>query len=205
MLLMFICGLISTLASFASQSLPLQWLKENFPSSLYLLRKVSGVHSNKMKEYVLCPKCHSKLEECFLRTSTGLIESKKGHYVAYPDHPHATRRIVQCNTTLLKQVKHGATYKYVPKKVYLYNGVISSLKALIDCDYILQLCNHWRNRTHIEDTLADVTDGQVCSSLWMVWNFSHQELDHSIFQLNNSSITPFSRIVCRCDILTRTS
>lgn len=145
-----------------------------------------------MKEYVLCPKCLSmyKLEDCFLRTSTGLIESKKCHYVAYPDHPHATR-ITQCNTTLLKQVKHRATYKYVPKK---YNGVISSLKALIDRDGILQLCNHWRNRTHIEDTLADVTDGQVWKDLITVNGRPFLDVPNNLaLMLNVDWFTPYER------------
>lgn len=61
MLFVFICALICTLTSLAPQSVSLQSLKQSFPSSLYLLKKISGIRSSKLKECVVCPKCQSML------------------------------------------------------------------------------------------------------------------------------------------------
>ena len=52
MLVMFIRSLITSITALMSPSAPIKWLREKFPSSLYLLRKTSGVGGAKLKEYV---------------------------------------------------------------------------------------------------------------------------------------------------------
>ena len=117
MLLKFIHGLIKTIALIASPTSALVWLKDNFPSSTFLLKKHSGAGSLVLKEFVLCSKCHSmyNLEDCINSTST----PKQCQYVAYPNHPHISRR-EPCNSVLMKKVKHDSSYKYVDVFVQQY-------------------------------------------------------------------------------------
>ena len=82
-------------------------------------------------------------------------------------HSHKTRR-VRCNTVLLKKIKYGSSYKYTPKKLYLYNGVKNGLETLLLRDGFLRSCNHWRNSTRTDDCLTDVMDGQIWKEFMFV-------------------------------------
>ena len=160
MLLVLVRGLISSIANLVPSVASTQWLKNNFPPSLYLLCKQSGISSQVLKEYVVCPKCHSMYDPkmCCFRTPTGTMESNECQYIQFPNHRHRSRR-VKCNTILMKTIKQGSNYKLIPQKVYLYDGV--SLRSLLMREGILKNCNQWRNRKEIQGVLADITDGQV--------------------------------------------
>ena len=116
MLLVLVRGLLNTIANLAPSIASIQWLKDHFPPSLYLLRKQSGVSNQKLKEYVICLKCHRMYDakQCYNRTPTGTIESKKCEHVQFPNHTHRSRT-VKCNTILMKPIKRGSAYS---KKTY---------------------------------------------------------------------------------------
>ena len=157
MLLKFIQGVIKAIVSIASPAPSLLWLKENFPSSRFLLRKQSGVGLSGLKKYVVCSKCHSmyNLVDCIDGT-----EPNKCCYVAFPNHPHISKR-APCNSVLLKKVKYGSTYKYIPKKLYLYNNIIDNLQSLLQRPGTLRLLSQWKEKPINSEMLTDITDGQV--------------------------------------------
>ena len=72
-----------------------------------------------------------------------------------------------CNTELTKHIKIGSRYKFVPKKLYVYNSLIASLERLVSRPDFLNQCEKWRN--HVSNThsgwLTDVYDDK----LWKEW------------------------------------
>ena len=66
-------------------------------------------------------------------------------FVEYPDHPQVSQRS-KCNTPLLKKITVGKGAKLVPRKVFVYHSIISTLNSLINRKDFLCKCEHWRNR-----------------------------------------------------------
>ena len=106
---------------------------------------------------MVCSKCHSmyNLEDCIDGT-----EPKTCCYVAFPNHPLISKR-APCNSVLLKKVKCGSTYKYIPKKLYLYNNIIDNLQSLLQRPGTLRLLSQWKEKPINSEMLTDITDGQV--------------------------------------------
>ena len=104
-------------------------------------------------------------EKCTMKTGSGVV-SLTCSYVEFPSHPHHHRR-VKCGAELMKKVKTALKYKLVPKKLYVYNSILSSLQELVLRPHFRSQCEHWRNRSEsISDGwLTDVYDGK----LWREW------------------------------------
>ena len=75
-----------------------------------------------------------------------MTKSEHCDFVAFPNHPHCSRRS-KCNTALMKQVRVGGKTKLVLKKSFLYHSVISGLQKLIARKGFLQQCEHWRQHS----------------------------------------------------------
>ena len=88
--------------------------------------------------------------------------SPKCKRIEYSNHPQKARR-KRCNTDLLKRVKIGQTYKFVPRKVYIYYSIIDTLQKLISRPSFLEQCEEWRllhsNVPH--GYLTDIYDGRL--------------------------------------------
>ena len=97
-----------------------------------------------------------------MKTGSGVV-SLTCSYVEFPSHPHHHRR-VKCGAELMKT---GLKYKLVPKKLYVYNFILSSLQELVLRPHFRSQCEHWRNHSEsISDGwLTDVYDGK----LWREW------------------------------------
>ena len=89
--------------------------------------------------------------------------SLKCKHIEYSHHPQKAHR-KECGMDLLKKVKIGQTYKFVPRKVYVYYSIIDTLQRLIASrPNFLEKCEEWRllhsNVPH--GYLTDVFDGRL--------------------------------------------
>ena len=113
--------------------------------------------------FVVCPKCDSVYEydSCII-TIGRRKEPKCCKHIAYPDHPHASRR-QECGAHLLKKVRSGRTYKLSPIKSYPYLPLCQSFSYLVKRKGFLDACEKWRSRAFsIPDLyLGDIYDGRV--------------------------------------------
>ena len=121
------------------QNATLKAFADAFPRTLYSLRK--QIKSKRScEEYVVCP-CCDKLypkEKCTIKTSRGVVSFTCTH-IEFPNHPQPHRR-VKCGAELTRKVKIGGKYKLVPRKLYLYNSLLSSLQELVSRPDFLMQC-----------------------------------------------------------------
>ena len=115
------------LASLAVHSPAVGAVVAAFPSSLYLMKKLFGIGTDKFQKYVICRKCESlyRSDDCFEYNLFRKI-SKTCSHIAFPDHPHASRRI-QCGHKLVKEVITKKGKNYCPMKMYCYLPIVKSL------------------------------------------------------------------------------
>ena len=59
----------------------------------------------------------------------------------------------------MKRVKHGSSYKLVPRKVYTYNSLKASLTKLFGKLGFSYDCEKWRERKSTQGVYTDIYDG----------------------------------------------
>ena len=156
------------------------------PRSLQSIKKAFRIYLPRQKsvEYVVCPKCNSLyLYEHCITGQSGREESRLCDFVEYPNHTQISRRS-KCNTPLLKKIIVGKGSKLVPRKMFVYHSIISTLNAMIKRKYFLRKCEHWRNRKNNvpKGLLGDVYEGRV-------WDEFHSILGNPFLsQPNNLSL-----------------
>ena len=125
----------------------------------------------------------------------GLTESLKCVFVQYPNHPQLNHRR-KCNTVLLKHVKYGLKSKLVPRKLYVYKSVISSLNKLLCCPDFLQKCELWRTKhNYMGNVFTDVSDGEVWKKFQIVNGRPFLTLPNNLcLKLNLDWFNPFKHI-----------
>ena len=103
----------------------------SMPLSLQSVHHLLGVSGEAFISYVVCPSCCSvyPFEDCIVRSSCGKLESKRCH-VAYPNHPHISRRR-KCDALLLKIVKRKNHSFLKHLKVYPYQSLEKSISRLV--------------------------------------------------------------------------
>ena len=134
---------------------------EAVPSSTEGALKYLGLNKDSsFITYVVCPNCDSiyTFDDCV--TSSGMTMESK--HIAYPNHPHASRR-KECGGLLLRKVKSGKSFELIPIKAYPYQPLRTSLGRLVKREGFVQACEQWRQRqTHIPPGYyGDVFDGQI--------------------------------------------
>ena len=155
--LSFLKTLLSWLGSFCPE---IKTLHDVLPQNVYFMRKLLGRKSSEITCFVVCPKCHS-LYDSIVTHRTGITESAKCSFVQYPNHPQWFRRS-KCNTILMKTVKHGSKSKLIPRSVYAYKSLESSLTRLYNQPGFVERCNIWRKRNiQSPDFFTDIYDGKV--------------------------------------------
>ena len=182
-------------ASTIKSSTELLTLRDMIPKNVYFLRKMCSSENN-FRTYVVCPKCHAlyNLEDCIIRNHGGLLESAKCIFVHYPNHPHVSRR-EKCNTLLIKQVKHGSSYKLVPRKVYTYNGLKASLTKLFRRSGFSYNCEKWRNRKKTQGVYTDLYDGLVWETFQSVNGTPFLQVPNNLgLILNIDWFNPFKHV-----------
>ena len=114
---------------------------------------------------MVCPKCHSvyNYEDCVNKsTSHGRSTSKLCKHIAYPNHPHQSRR-TPCDTLLLKAVKTKREICLQPFKIYPYCSFRYSMASLASRTSFLDECEKWRNCLvrAPPSLLGDIYDGVI--------------------------------------------
>ena len=110
------------------------------------------------------------------------------------NHPHKLRR-VQWDTLLLKGVRQGSQFKLVPRKVYAYISLKTSLSKLCSQTDFLQKCDHWRNRDMTLGILTDVYDGAIWKAFQVVDNKPFLQVPNNLcMKLNLDWFNPFEHI-----------
>ena len=109
-----------------------------FPSSLYLMKKLFGIGTDKFEKYVICAKCESlyQYNECFQYSLFGKIK-------------------------LVKEIVTKKGKKYSPFKTYCYLPLVNSMTTILTRENLLDQCELWRKRKTTCGTLSDIYDGQV--------------------------------------------
>lgn len=162
-------------------------------------RNLSPDCSQSFMEYVVCPKCDCiyEFKDCYIQTGTNIRLSKACCHVAFPDHPHMSRRTV-CGALLLKRQKTKKGSKLVPIKAYPYHSLKNSILQMINRPNFIQKCEHWRKRSNkIPDGyLGDIYDGDV----W--YNFTSSAANNFLkspysylLTLNIDWFQPFTRSI----------
>ena len=187
-LLGFIRTLIHYLAVVTGYEL-LQKIVHALPKTLHAVR--AALKHNDYVEYVVCPKCSILYSpaECVI-INCGQEESKRCTFIEFPNHPHPRRRNA-CNEILMKQIKIGGKYKFVPRKAYIYRSVVCALKDMARRKGFLQRCDHWRTRVN-EGMMGDVYDGKLWSELSVINGRPFLELPNNLcLSLNIDWFNPY--------------
>ncbi len=97
-----------------------------FPVSLHFVCKYAALNQVDFTAFVVCPVCHKLYDpksKLTIKDSCGIEMSSKCSFVAFPNHPHHSRRH-ECGEKLIKKVKcKGNMYKFMPRSVYCYYRV----------------------------------------------------------------------------------
>ena len=131
-------------------------LTTSFPRTLYALKKNLDIKSD-LTRYCVCPTCHTlyKEKDC----------PHKCHHIEFPDHPHAVYR-QKCGTDLMKSIKVEKNYKLVPRKIYVYNSISSTLQKLMSRPGFFESCEAWREANSSDGFMTDVYDGKLWREEW---------------------------------------
>ena len=133
-----------------------------FPPSYYLAKKYFALDKDRFTRFVVCPGCHSlyHFKDCYECIGSRLVP-KTCPYVAFPNHPHTSRR-KPCSHRIVKEVKcRDGSIKLYPLKVYCYKSVKESLECMVKRKGFLDMCELWRKRSIPQGYLADIYDGKV--------------------------------------------
>ena len=159
LLLKFLCALFYIFSCFWTMG---GYLHKLFPQSLYVMRQ-QYLKDCTFSKYPVCPKC-SKIfpsyDDCIEIVGSKRL-SKRCNFVAFPNHPHSSRR-VSCQGLLLKRVQFSSGHEFLyPFKVYCYSGIRSTLEKLLLRPNFVALCNLWREKDTVSNVLQDIYDGRV--------------------------------------------
>lgn len=173
-------------------------IADKIPNDIPAAYKFLSKKSDDFISYVVCPNCDCiyDYDDCIKTTTFGQKESKLCRHIAYPNHPHVSRR-QECKAQLLKKVRSGKGYKLVPMKEYPYQPLSKSIAYLVKKTDFLEACEKWRRRmlTIPESYLSDIYDGRVwrefsSDSMGNFLNFPYNYL----LTINVDWFQPFSRV-----------
>ena len=156
-------------------------LVEEFPSSLYSLRKLASLDNKLFNVYSTCPKCHAIY---------GNLKTKLCKKVPFP----ARREVNNCGCKLLKTVKKKGKTAEVPSKLYFYQSLKSSVSMHFEREGFTDICQHWRERSRVvpSNWMGDIYDGNMWRQL-LDTNFFASPYNLAVL-LNVDWFQPFSRV-----------
>ena len=167
------------------------------PVGVNTVHKILGINSDLFTRYVVCPQCSSiyDYEDCFITKPNKEKESKRCCHIAYPEHPHISRR-KRCDSLLLKKVRSKHGFSLQPIKVYPYQSLKSALTRLAKNPGFLDVCEKWRRRgQNVPNSYyGDVYDGNVWKEFNSPekWNFLTSPFNY-LLTLNVDWFEPFER------------
>lgn len=122
-----------------------------FPTSMYLLHRISAVQRDNFEKFVVFSKCTKlyHLDEC-LERKHGTVVPKQCSNILFP-----LGKAKLCRTKLVNKVilKNGIT-RFYPLKVYCWKRIISQLESILERTGILELCEEWRARLVDKDMMG---------------------------------------------------
>ena len=184
----------------AFQCQPLVLASNHIPVRLGTVHSLFGIKEREFIKYVVCPKCHSvyNYEDCVNKsTSHGRSTSKLCKHIAYPNHPHQSRR-TPCDTLLLKTVKTKRGISLQPFKIYPYCSLRYSMASLASRTSFLDECEKWRNRLvrAPPSLLGDIYDGAIWKQFLSSNEFNYLSSPFCyLLTLNVDWFQPFERNV----------
>ena len=129
-----------------------------FPTSIYMLYRISCLKRDEFEKFVVCSKCTKlyHLDEC-LERKHGTVLPKRCTNVFFP-----LGRAKHCGSKLVDKVilKNGVT-KFYPVKVYCWKSLVSQMENILQRTGLPELCEQWRTRQVEEGVLSDIYDGEV--------------------------------------------
>lgn len=192
----FISSLLLWLTTLFRGNDTLSQLSSQFPKTIYSLRKAFGIQSDLIR-YCVCPTCHTlyKTEDCIIAGPGNSQIGRICDHIQFPNHPQRVHRS-KCGTELMKTVKVGKKYKLVPRKLYVFSSITSSIKQLASRPGFFDSCNAWRNHSTVNDRdesymhMTDVYDGK----LWKDWNEYLKVPGNLLLMLNVDWFRPFKHV-----------
>ena len=131
----------------------INFLLVQLPNNIYKLRKMFGHYKKEFDKFAVCPKCPA-CHRIPSSASANVTCTVKSEYTSKT-----------CGAELLRKVKCGKKYKFVPKKIYIYNSLKQSLSRLFQKNDFITDIEQWRTRLSEENVLSDVYDGNVWKEL----------------------------------------
>ena len=151
-ILMLFHSFIKIIAQCANNE-KIQFLLVQLPKNIYKLRKIFGHYKKEFDKFAVCPKC-SACHKIPSSASTNLTCSAKSEFSKKT-----------CGAELLRKVKCGKKYKFVPKKIYIYSPLKLSLSRLFQKKEFITDIEKWRTRVSECNVLSDVYDGNIWKEL----------------------------------------
>ena len=143
----------------------LNHISQGFPHTLFRAKKFLGQSKDQFDRYTSCPSCHKlySFADSWIIDNGGKVPVKCS-YVRYPNHVQARMR-APCGHNLLKAKRSSSGSQYLaPYQIYCYKSVIESLSELLNLPNLMDLSEHWRERSCDVGKLNDVYDGHVWQS-----------------------------------------
>ena len=132
-----------------------------FPDTLYLMRKTLDI-KDQFHNFAACPKCHKLYQqqevENFRQDDVPTV--MKCQHVEYPNSIKRSTR--QCQVALSQKAKLlNNRISYKPVSIYPFAGIQQQLATMFRRPGFEESLRHWANRSDLNDTLADIYDGQI--------------------------------------------
>ena len=186
--LKFLWAFFNILGSFSSICVE---ITKVFPSSLCKAKSI--ITKPKIKQYVVCRKCHTLYfkMDCMFGIGAAQI-GKKCFFKRFPSHPqHRMRK--PCGIPLLKTVElAGGKRILYPYMIYSYLSIESSIQAMFNRPKFHLECEEWRSRKISSDVYTDVYDGKVWKEYLRSGFLS--ELHNLAFMLNFDFFQPYKHV-----------
>ena len=140
----------------------LEHLYELFPATMYTARKSISINPDNFEKYVVCTSCNMlyRNDDCFYASKNGTLESRTCSFIAYPNHPHKSRR-GKCGNLLMKSIMTCNRNKVnlYPIKTYPYKSIQESLEELLQKPGFMDLL--FSDIPTHDNRFCDVTDGNI--------------------------------------------
>jgi hypothetical protein len=148
---------------------------ENFPGTLYKTRKVLNLE-DRFHSFVACTKCHklyNKQEVEEFRQGENLAIMKCQH-IKYPNSP----RRQMCQNPLSHQIRLLNDVSTQPEMIYPFSTIRQQLAMLYLQPRFEKSLRHWVNRSHSDDIITDIYDGQI----WKTFKETSDENSPNFFR-----------------------
>ena len=131
---------------------------ENFPDTLYKMRKILNLE-DRFHSFVACTNCHklyNKYEIEEFRQDENLAIMKCQH-IEYPN----SSRHQMCQNPLSHQIRLLNKVSIQSEMIYPFSTIRQQLAMLYLQPRFEKSLRHWANRSHSDDIITDIYDGQV--------------------------------------------